>query len=592
MINTQAYNRIFQAAHALLNQNAAQLGQDFIQRFMVDHDPRGSSSMISTFYNFVVQMAQRLNNGQAEVKSDDQLFGIVGDYISQIFQRYQQQRMMTQPYHQGFSSPMAQPMQMSYSPGVALNTSVPAGGVHLVDDTIGANKPMAVPMTAPQTSQVVPTASALPLTPSTGSAPMYQDNPLDVLIDQHPEWHGVATKASWGIEQAKDNRIIIAHAEDLKSRESSLIVKSLIGYHQVIQNDPLEVIKDFFQIAPDSFLSNNFIFKIHYHHLDIIDVPTKDFIQVREKCLESHSKDPQGFLHKKVLEAMDSMPRGPYKAMAGYLVHHINRALYLNCRLATSLKASLKINDVEDLNELLSSNFKSSFTSLQEGRYLLERVVGSAIWNALLMNTDILFQDDHIPTHALQISPAFPFSIKNVYPNKFAIPTSSEEQAEYFLDNLRKEELSKKSYLLSRRTVVLTNILGKHQLPKIGNKPLFFNDTISRFLSNFEIPFTKLDPLRAAELITPVKPYVSDEYPSDQLTDYYSNREEFDAEEQRRFSNIRQNNLPVDQAMFAFQYGMSPKDYLLSFDVLSTFDKSPEGQVLLLKNNRKSYCLS
>lgn len=589
MINTQAYTRIFQAAHHLLNQNAAALGQDFIQRFLVDHDPRGSSSMVSTFYNFVVQMAQRLNNGQAEVKSDDQLFGIVGDYISQIFQRYQQQRMMAQPYNNGFGSPMGQPMMSPYGQNVSLNTSVPAGGVHLVDDTIGANKPMVMPPVQQASVPVAATTSS-PHTP-TGSPAMYQDNPLDSLIDQNPEWHGVPTKASWGVEQAKDNHIIIAHTEDLKSKDTPLTVKSLIGYHQVIQNDPLEVVKDFFQIAPDSFLSNNFIFKIHYHHLDIIDVPTNDFIQLREKCLESHSKDPQGFLHKKVLEAMDSMPRGPYKAMAGYLVHHINRALYLNCRLATSLKASLKINDVEDLDELLSSNFKSSFTSLQEGRYLLERVVGSAIWNALLLNTDVLFQEDHIPIHALQISPAFPFSIKYVYPNKFSIPTSSEEQAEYFLENLRKEELSKKSYLLSRRTVILTNILGKHQLPKIGNKPHFFQDTISRFFSNFEIPFTKLDPLRAAEIITPVKPYVSDDYPSDQLTGYYSNREEFDAEEQRRFANIRQNNLPVDQAIFAFQYGMSPKEYLLSFDVLSTFDKSPEGHVLLMKNNRKTYSL-
>lgn len=587
MFDASVYNTILQAAHTVLRNNVNRLSQPFCEGFMFDHDLSNgvaAQQNAQRLLNYVSQEAQRAN-GQLTVKDDEQLFAIVGSYITSIFSAWQN-RGGGRPQQQGFGGGFNTGggfnggSMFSNQRNSMFGAPRPGPGSHFADDVVA-------PVVQP-TAQPAPVAPAAPLNfaPAPAAAPIsesvikYVNNPLDDFPD-NAEFSAVPTRPTWGDDKPNDRRIVIGKREDLKAHDSKFQINRSMAFHQLILNDPMDVVNDFFDIVPDATLGTPFMFKIGYNHLDIIDVPTADFAEIRKKCIEGVANDHQTFIHKKVIEVLNTMQRGPWKAMTSYLVDHINRALWLACRLSDKPKLFIKISDFEDLDTLLSSSFHHTFTTHPAGRYALERIVGAAIWNAIVKNSDLMFTGKDIPTHAMQSSPAFPFSIDGVYPNKFAIPTGEDAMAETFTKHMHDHELSKRSYILSNRSVVITNILGKSVLSSIGTDPTRSSNVPAVLLNAVAIPFTEMN--LASSEVGNIVPNVSEAYPGEQLETYYNNPTNYEVEEVETYGKKRPVLLPVDQTIFAVQYGVSPTEYLMGLDVFTTIDSSSPNSVLLAK---------
>lgn len=590
MFDVKVYQSMFEALYTVLRNNSASLGREFCEGFMFDYDPNnGQSSQQNAqhLYQYVSDQAQRLN-GNASLR-EDQLFAVIGNFVENIFNIYRQRGTVGQGG--GFSNFQQRGPSLGFgnnggfSGGRTMfggngnggfNQPRPTPGSHLADDSIvGVTRQATTP----------PASSSMSFAPMKveESAVKYSANPLDDLPNTGVEFSAVPTKANWGEEKAKDRRIVVTKRDDMKTRDNRFTVQRIGAFHQLIMNDPLQIVKDFFEVVPDSTLGVPFMARISYNHLSVIDVPTNDFQEIRVKCIEAISRDPNAVLHKTIKGILDTMQRGPWKSMTTYLVGHINRALHLASRLSSKPNIFIKINEFEDLDELLSSSFQHPFTAQPEGRYQLEQIVGSTLWNVLVQNTSAMFTDNALYTHAIQSSPAFPYSMEGVYPNKYSIPTQLEAAAETFLKNINAQELSKKTYLLSRRSVTVTNILGKSVLSNIVKDPSVINTPIADLLNSLVIPFNRPEGSRKQNIFD-VTPYASEVYPSDQLEVYYNSPSESENNEDTMFGRIPPVVFPVDQNIFAIQYGTKPEEYLMSLDVFSTIDNQMgQGQTILAK---------
>lgn len=595
MFDAKVYQSIFEALYTVLRNNSANLGREFCEGCMFDYDisnGQNSQQNAQNLYNYVSQQAQLLN-GNASLR-DDQLFAVIGSFVQGIFNIYRQQPQNNQNRgfggFQGGSSTgfsngggfgggnnFSGGRTMFSGNGGGFGQTRPTPGSHLADDSVHANPRSVATPTAPSAMTFAPIKVEEPST-------KYSANPLDDLPNTGVEFSVVPTKANWGEENARDRRIIVTKRDDMKTRDNRFTVQRIGAYHQLIMNDPLQITKDFFEVVPDSTLGVPFMARISYNHLSVIDVPTSDFVEIRLKCIDAIARDPNAVLHKTIKSILDTMQRGPWKSMTNYLVDHINRALYLACRLSSKPNIFIKITDFEDLDELLSSSFQHPFTTQPEGRYQLEQIVGSTLWNVLVQNVSVMFTDNTIPTNAIQSSPAFPYSLEGVYPNKYSIPTQQEASAETFLAKMNSQELSKKTYLLSRRSVTITNILGKNVLSNIVKDPSTINTPIAELLNSLIIPFNRAESGRKQN-INDVIPYVSEVYPSDQLESYYNSPLESESKENNAFDRLYPAVFPVDQNIFAIQYGMKPEEYLMSLDVFSTIDNQVgQGQTILAKH--------
>jgi hypothetical protein len=599
------YNNILQAAHNILQANIANVGADFARVFMSDFTPNNQQTMANAqgLFNHVVNYGRQVNpNGGGQI-NQDQLFQVVGQFVEHIFNQYKQ-RMAQNTTFGGFNGYQMQP-QMNSSGGMfgggigggsifsqggrqggnfGGQPQRPMAGSHLGDDlpsktnftpTPTASKSVFAP-DAPNGGPVLPVA---PLTP----AVEYVTNPLDTLPDGDVAFSNVTAKKSWAGERAKDDRIMIGERIDFKTRDQQFTVQAAISYHQEILDDPMQVLRDFYAVAPNSLLGTVFFYIVNYNHLDVLDVPTKDFIQVRDKCIEAVENDPDGMIHKHLINKLQTMQMGSYRALTNYLVKHVNRALYLAFRLSTKPGTSVQITTFDDLNELLSSSYTSSFTNHPDGRYKLETIVSNAIWNALVKSVDVMFEDgETVPTHAIQSSPAFPYSIDGVYPNKFAIPVTDSPDAPEFMKALNDKVLVEKTYLLSRRRVVITNVTNKTILPSLDKKPKLISTPIADIfhMAQCGLPFS--DPNQSSLDRISVEPYASEVHPTDQFKNYMADPKEYNEKEMQRFGKYQSALLPVDQTIFAVQYGVDPHQYLQAVDVFTTIDDQRNGNAVIM----------
>lgn len=589
------YQSIYNVITDVLNRNVQQLGQEFCRSFAAEYNPRNGQTGYNNaqfLLNTVTQQAQRLNGNS--IVQPDQLFQIVGGFIQETFNQYANQVRQRQNMGQGSgfntggfgsSGGFGSGFGRSSSPGFNTQPGRQGPGSHLADDT--ANQ------TAP-TPQAQSASAPAPITldktkPETASV-VYKANPLDELEDSSADFASVKNKPIWGDEKAKDNRIVITQRYDLKSHR--FIINRFGALHQLILDDPMTVVKDFFDIVPDQTLGTPFLFKILYNHLDTLEVPTEAFVAIRKSCIDTviqaQERKESIVLHKQIGKILESLPTGQWKALTGYLVYHINRALYLNARLTANIKGSIKISTFDDVNDLLSSSFNHPLTTYPDGRRILEAIVGGVLWNVLVANTSIMFNENTVPTHALQSSPAFPFSIDQVYPNKFSIPMDNEENAQQFMTNLKEHELNQRTYLLSRRSVVITNGLGKTILPFITKDATIINNPLAQVLNQCSVDYGSISP-DPHDTNDVIEPFVSEGYPSQELENYYSNPNDYVIEDQSRLTRIAPTKHPIDQTVFAVQFGMDPKDYLMAFDIFTTIDNSlGKAQMILAKKQVSS----
>lgn len=598
MIDQHLYSQMFDAAFNILKSNGSSLGREFCEGFMFDHDLRNGQEAqrnAANMFNAVANEAQRLN-GNSIIRDNNQLFEIVGSYIKYIYGVYTQRQQQRGSFGGGGSmfgggSTMGGGSMFGGNRGGGFsNFSQPrtlSPGSHLSDDTIEPrNQPIAqaAPQPAAAAAPAAAASSMFSFTPQkeTNAVSSFSTNPLDDLSSQGVDFSPVKVQARWGDEKAKDRRIIVGRRFDMKTRDAQYTVNMSEAYHQLIMNDPMDVMRDFFEIVPDSTLGSPFLFKIFYNHLETIDVPTADFVNVRNRCIEGIKQDSQVLLHKKIAEVINDMKRGPYVALTKYLTSHVNRALHLACRLSNNPVAYIRIGDFEDIDELLSSSFKHEFTAYPEGRHKLEKIVGGALWNALVMSANAMFVgDETFPTHAVQSSPAFPYSMEGVYPNKYSIPTPNDAMIEQFRDKLTTVELSKRTYILSKRSVVVTNIFGRHVLSTVKKDPTLINTPLAQLINRCVLPFDQLTPDDRDVMVTQTS-LVEEGFPSDQLERYYEDPIQDEIAEIERYGKVRATELPLDQTIFAVQYSVDPKDYLTALDVFTTIDgKLGKDQTIL-----------
>ena len=594
MFDESVYSTILQASYTILKSNGQKLGKEFCEGFMFDYDPRNGQASLrnaETLFNYVAREAQRLNNSM-QIRDEEQLFGVVGFFIENIFNRYQSSRRGSMGGGMGFGGNAPSSgfgggfqggsmfSQNRSSLGFGQQNPPPPTS-HLIDDVMEPGRPIS----PPPSQSTAPTAMSFAAPkPQETIVSKYVANPFDDLSNTGIEFNAVPAQPTWGEELPTDRRIVVSKREILKTRDEKYTINRCSAYHQVILNDQMDVVKDFFDCVPDSTLGSPFLFKIGYNHLDVLEVPTQDFVEIRQKCIDAVTEDPDAFLHKKIMEVLGTMRRDPWKAMTTYLTQHINRALHLSARLSTNPKLYLQIGEFDDLNDLLSSSFKHSFTTHPEGRHQLEKIVASSLWNALAMNSTVLFGDNNtVPTHAIQSSPAFPFSMEGVYPNKFAIPLPQDAMAETFVEKFQEHELTKRSYVVSKRSVVITNILGRYVLPEISKDPKIITNSVASLLNSCIIPYTKIS-VNPHDVMTADISLVSETHPSDQLEAYYEDPKQHQIDEIENYGRKKPNHFPIDQSIFAVQYGMSPMEYLMALDVFSTIDtQTNSGQTILAK---------
>jgi hypothetical protein len=585
------YSNIMNAASTWLNANRAQVSDQFVNGFMHDytipsHNPMAQQNAMG-LYNYVVNAAVQTTgmnaNGQINGLNGQQMYDIVSRFVVEIFNRWRTQMAANQNRQ----------MMGGNSGGAIFNPVNTAGsgifgggqqrsvfgqtpqaqgpGSHLSSDI-----PPRQPVQQPQAQPV----AAVPVAPSK----VYAPNPLDNLPDTGVEYSSTNAQPTWNKAKPKDNRIVISKRKDIKTQGEQYTVQAATLFHREIHDDPMQVARDFFKVVPDSVLGSVFFYSVNYNHLTVLNVPTDDFIAIQDKCRDLVEQNPGQLIHQQIIEKLKSMSFASYQAVATYLTQHINRALYLACRLTKDPTSIIQIEVFEDLNELLSSSFTHSVTLLSEGRFRLETIVANAIWNALVKNVSVMFQDDSdIPTHAIQSSPAFPYSMEGVYPNKFTIPVNGDGEVPDFLQRLREKELVNKTYLLSRRRVSITNVFGGKVLGALTSKPQMITTPVAPVLYRTESALQFTDPNNLdTRKVPPLTPYANEQQPVEQLEGYLANLDHAYENEVTSSDTYYAPSLPVDQTILCVQYGVDPLTYLQSIDVFTTIDPLNDGTKIIL----------
>ena len=607
MFDIKLYQTIYSAAAQLLQNNQTKFSRDFIQRFLNEHNPNNGQvgqAYSQRLFQFTVEAAQSWY--RTTRLTDEQLWQIVGEYVKKAAEAYRP----VDAGGFGYSAPSGAMMQ----PAAAFGGTMQSSGFSYMSG--GAPEPafgggfasMTQPQPTPQPAMQQP-QQPVPVNPTKpeDQSLIYTVNPLDDLKNVNIEFVPVSTKPIFGYgrdlssldhgDGQKDHRIVLTHRNELKVKDRPFTISQFNGFHQIIQNNPMDVVRDFFDVIPDSLLSTFFMFQMTYNHLDVIDVPTKTFVEIRDRCIHVVRRNNHQPIHKQIREALGTAPHQHWRELTTYLTKHVNRALYLNGRMTEKLSSHLSISTFDDLDDLLSSSFTHPLVTLPEGRYALEKIVSSAIWNALVTNTapmfsDIAMLDDldkipalpssiSIPTNAMQSSNAFPFRMEGVYPSKYTIPVSSEGHLLEFCIKLQKNKLAKSTFLLSRRSVVITNILGGSILPLIGQKPQAIDNAFANQLKRYDPVYSRFDVDDDDIAASDVKPYMNENYPTDQWDAYTENREDYLEQERYRFSHSRPAEFPVDQALFLIQYGQKPENYMTSIDVFSSIDQ-PKGYPVIM----------
>jgi hypothetical protein len=600
MFDQTAYLVMLNAAYDLLGKNAGRLGQQFCEGFMRDYDlanGRQSEANAQHLFSFVAQEASR-KYGTASI-SDEQLFDIIGTYISETFSRYSRSNMGNQgnPFggnQRGFgsggfggSTPFGQSQQApgflgGNQRGFGMNTPGKMGpGAHLMGDIERPTPVFQQPVQAAPVSFVAEPQVQV----RSNTHTKFNENPLDEFPDTGENYTEVLTGNCWGDENPKNRDIVVMDSHDLKVRDPKYAIRRAEAQHMCILDNPLDVVKDFFKIIPESIKAKPYIYRIHYNHLDTLNIPTSEYIDLCstiDNVLTINAGDVS--FYKSILSSLNTLNKGAWVTISNYLVKHINRGIYLACRLHGHPTTTISIETVDDLEELLSDTFKHSLMSVADGRNKVQKIVESAIYNALGEATGALFTDEtYYPTKAIKSSPAFPNELRGVYPDKNLIPDIESPHFTSFVEALEKYELRHRTYLLSRRSVVVTNILGGRVLGNLSNTPMLFDGTIPNFLTKYTMNHLATRVTRGPLPEYKLKNRKIYRDTSHTLEDFYSGNKPYDQDVERVVDLPSYDSLPVDTSIFAVQYGGKPEEYIASIDVFSTLDDNKTVSTMLAK---------
>lgn len=605
MFDHNVYGAILNAAFNILRNNGQQIPRQFAEGFMFDHDTKNghqSQRNAAQLFDFVTREAQRLNNGQATIRDDQQLFGIVGLYVEDIFRRW---AATQQGGGLGGGMGGFRQSNMGFGGGSSLGgggglfnrggggmgfgqPSRTGPGSHLMDDVIepaGSRQQQVQPQAQPvaQNSSLSFTSS----TPKKEDVVMTQFsyNPLDDIPESGLDFAQVPEPVNWGIGKPNDNSIVMMGRHSLKTKDDRYVIRVCDGFERIYFNDPMDVAKDFFRIVPDFFLAESFIFRVFYNHVEEIDIPTKDFLDVRNKFVAAIDRDRERPVYNILMSIIDQMLHGPRKALVNYLVKHINRALALSCGMSANPATRISFTQIEDLEELLGTNFQHKLLEVPNARIMIAKIVNNAILNALTGCSDALFASSNAnEIDVIKNSPVFPYSMPEVYPNKAAIPASGSPQAKKFFDQLHAHQLNHKTYVRSLRSVIFTNVLGQKVLPIVGDKPTLVNGQIAALFNQYNLPHLMQIRTNESQCSYYDETGQTGGGAEAEYAQFLEDPERYMNDETKRFIEREAPELPVDQTIFAIQFKKSPTEYLAALDLATTMDSaSGRGYALFAK---------
>lgn len=588
MIDTHVYNYIYQMATTVLQRHQNQYGAQFCQAFLNQYHPNNGQQGLQNaqaLQDTFLAEVQRVRPGQSQV-DDNTAFQLVKYYIDNIFQNVSRQQ--SQPMFSnggGFGRQptgglFTQQQNTGFGGGGGFNTGQapvrPAS--HLVDDTQSV-APMAQPTPAAQPSQP---RAAMTLS---DDLPQFTKNPLDALGDQPLSVREIAAGDAWGTESPRDRTIIVQESVDIKTQDGQYVIRRSEMAHRLILSDPFDVVRDFFKVVTDSYAAKSFIARILYNHVETIQVPTDEFIFLRDELNKRTMIDTDIAFYKQVIQTLNQMTKGSSNAANAYFVQHVNRALHLACRMDTDPSGYVKINDIDDLEELLSPHQKFFFSNLTGGRDLVKTICETAIWNAMTSASGLMFEKpESIPVRALQASPAFPYGMRKVYPTKWAIPTQDMPDAfALFFQNLQEHELKYKSYIISQRAVVITNILGSPILGQMDRTPRAIKSGVLALLNTYAQPFSRT---LVGDYDNDYTPLVDDGGLTADLTytKYVDSKKEIFDQDISVLANHEHSGptFPADQVFISIPHGEDPNKALIPFDVIAPINSnlSSEGAVV------------
>lgn len=570
MFNQQQYQNLLTAADYIFQrQGLNEFGREFVERFVIDHDPRqGQSAYASAqrFFDYVAQLAQRtFGNGAV---SDDQLIQLVYAYIKQLYVVWSGQRNFGNSgggFGQGgfgFGRGNNQAFSFSNSP--------PPSTSHVMGDVVQPGGEVAQPPRQPtQAPSPSPMTFAPPVQQETIMSDTLSPNPLDD-IPNDVGFSIVERSPNWGMKSPRDRSIIMTKRDEFKTADNRYVINMCSGLARNYTTDVMDVARDFFRVVPDQFLAELFIFRVFYNHVEELDIPTNDFIVVKDRFIAALTKDPDRPIYTTLMTILNGMLHGPRMALANYLVRHINRGLFLAFGMMDEPGYRISFNEIEDLDELLGPNFESRLLQVPDARNRVITIVNAAIRNALAGPSHVMFEEgDRSGIDAIRLSGAFPYSVEGVYPSKALIPTDDDDDIDEFFKRLRENLLTKKTFVRQTREVIFTNTFGQNIIPHVGKSPRKIEGPIASIFASFAMSYyigsRSVHDAGGQDFDVSVIPH--------NYKDYVQNTQESEDIEVSRLIEMSQPFDVVDQMILAIQYKKSPMDFLMGLDIASVMER-------------------
>jgi hypothetical protein len=586
---------LMNVAFDILKNNQQRYGPEFSNAFITDHDLNNGPQthrLAASFHNYVVS-AMQAANGTPQA-TNEQLFMFVGKYIEEIFNIHvsntQRQRGMSQPsFGNGFSQPSGgfgrQPNGFGNSGGFnnsgfgqtngfsPRNQQRPGSSSSLRDDSIAPIAPVA-PVVAP--TPVSPVISPTLSTVSTSQ--FYTHNPLDNIqaLKEGVKFESVPESPNWGIDPAVDDSIVVMKRESWKTEDDKYVIRQASGFSRIYTNNELDVVNDFFRVVPSSFVAENYVVELFYNHVEVIDIPTKLFLEVQSAFLNALKHETTAY--RAVLSVLDTIVHGPRMAMANYLVEHINRGLYKCCRMSERPSIEITFTQIEDLKDLLGASFNHRILELPNARTHLQDIVNNSIKAALSGYTTPMFTSnkDAMMSDIIRTSAAFPFAIEDVYPTKTIIPSYGDNTFDSFYQSFSENVLEHKTYVRSIRSAVVSNLFGGNELAKITKIPVRIFGVSSHFLAMFRTDYKGSIGISKNDT-EPFDEQFNNDIPEKDYVEYLENPQAYLKQMKSRFTEIDTPRYPVDRTLYAVQFKKSPKEYIKAIDFITSLDEPKEN---------------
>jgi hypothetical protein len=358
----------------------------------------------------------------------------------------------------------------------------------------------------PQPPVAAPQQAATPAQPTGGQTVGKRKTPLSLIpVDNRSEHDFMNAPVPGAPHNSMVGRCydLYEHMRFTYNKNTDIYFDVAMGNIDEIEASDEDALRSFTSSMPSSMINQAFVAHLAYNHVERIAVPMKSFLEARD-VIWGAINDPSiagidiAFserIWRAAIKVVGMLPRGPSIALDRYLTAAVNRALWVSMRNSSATNASIVIEELADLVDVVGPAAALNLPrTINGGKGLLARIVDVAIVNALGGNTGVMFTSpETTPLEEIRTSRAFPSCIKGVYPSKLFIPDIIDgDYVEKFIQRMQDGPGKEYTYLLSRRKIIVTNSLDEdmaygapvHPTTFVGITPR----VIGKFKQNFVLP--------------------------------------------------------------------------------------------------------